>query len=290
MAGTHNDGTSVVEKVGSASIAGSERFQIRSSALRETYVIDIARPMSTIAPVYPTPIIYVLDGNTLFGLTCQVVRLLEIGSDGIPPAVVIGIGYPTGSSPEDQRRRRALRLRDFTPTEDDGYWRNTFSGTELPGHESAVHTGGASTFRNFMRDELQPFVKSYLGVDSLDQTLVGMSLGGLFTLHTFFITPRMFSRWVAVSPSIWWNGRALLDIESAVGGEIADIPARLFISEGSAEEEETRVNIQELVTRLRNPRYRKLDLTHHQFDGETHQSVFPSAISRGLRTVLKVSA
>ena len=287
MTDTHRDSSPAVERVGPASIANSDRFHIRSSVSGETYVVDIARPMAPTSPTYPTPVVYVLDGNTLFGLTCQIARLLEVGSDGIPPAIVIGIGYPLGSSPEGQQRRRALRLRDFTPTEDDGYWRKTFSGSEFPKPQLSLHMGGAGAFRNFVQDEVQPFVKSYLGNDSLDQTLVGMSLGGLFALHTFFTSPRMFSRWIAVSPSIWWNERELLVVETAIGEQIGDLPARLFISEGGAEAEETRADIQELVSRLRNPRYRRLDLTHHQFAGETHQSVYPGAISRGLRTVFK---
>ena len=290
MPDTRHTEAYVVEKVGSALITGTERFHIRSSVLRETYVIDIARPMSTAASAVPMTAVYVLDGNTLFGLTCQVTRLLEIGSEPIPPAVVVGIGYPTGASPQDQHRRRTLRLRDFTPTEDDRYWRKTFSGTDLPRSEVTAHTGGANTFCSFIRNELQPFVNSYLEVDTLDQTLVGMSLGGLFTLHTLFTAPNMFSRWIAVSPSIWWNRRALLDIESATASKWADTPARVFIAEGSAEEEETGVNIRELVTRLRQPQYQKLTLIHQQFLGETHQSVFPAAISRGLRSVLIDSA
>lgn len=278
-----------VVRVGPSLIAQSERFHLRSSIIGETYVIDIARPLAPAVPGRSRPVIYVLDGNTLFALTCQISRLLEIGSDAIPAAVVVGIGYPTDDSLEGHQRRRALRLRDFTPTADEAYWHRKFSGVAPLDLSLESHTGGASRFGAFIREELLPFVHSELQAETRDQTLVGMSLGGLFALHTFFTHPAMFTRWITVSPSIWWNGRALLDTEATIGSQTTHVSARLFISEGGAEEPETRLNILELLHRIRSERYPNLMLSHYEFPEETHQSIFPAAVGRGLRFVFKES-
>jgi hypothetical protein len=41
----------------------------------------------------------------------------------------------------------------------------------------------------------------------------------------------------------------------------------------------------ELAERLRSRHYPDFELEHQQFPGENHQSVFPMAVSRGLRWV-----
>lgn len=274
-----------IERRGPSALACSERFHLTSSIVGQTYVIDVARPLTLITSKHPVPVIYVLDGNSLFALTCQIGRLLEIGSDGIPPAVVVGIGYPTESSPESNRERRTLRVRDLTPTADDHSIRRIFTGSEGFPPSLRVNAGGAENFRSFIKEELQPFISAELKTDALDQTLVGMSLGGLFALDTLFSAPCLFARWIAVSPSIWWDHRVLFNAEAGIEAWPKHSPARVFLSVGGGEEPEMRLDVLELADRLRNRHHAGLQMEYHQFPGETHQSVFPGAVSRGLRAI-----
>jgi predicted alpha/beta superfamily hydrolase len=275
-----------IERQGMSSIAGSERIQIKSSVVGRTYVIDVARPLIPPPFMHSVPVIYVLDGNTLFALTCQIVRLLEGRSEGIPPAVVIGIGYPTEFSADGTLRRRALRVRDLTPTDNEmSTYRILGDAQRLPPSLN-LRAGGSNKFREFIRTELQPFIESELQTDSLDQVLVGMSLGGLFALETLLSCPSLFSRWIAVSPSLWWDSRILLNAEASMEHGPKECPARVFLGIGDAEEPDMRLDALKLAEQLRS-RHRGLELAYHQFPGESHQSVFPIAVSRGLRWVFE---
>ncbi|MEO8189559.1 MAG: alpha/beta hydrolase-fold protein [Acidobacteriota bacterium] len=73
----------------------------------------------------------------------------------------------------------------------------------------APRVGGSSNFRAFIRDELMPVVRERVRGNG-QTAIVGESLAGLFVLETFFEEPRLFGTWIALSPSLWWNGQALV--------------------------------------------------------------------------------
>lgn len=285
MNGIHGPAGPKITRRSSSSLACSERFHLASAIVGQTYVIDVARPPTSTPPSGSVPVIYVLDGNSLFAMTCQIARLLELDPRGIPSAVVVGIGYPTDSSLEGNRERRSLRIRDLTPTEDVFSVRRVLAGREEFPVDFDIQSGGSANFRMFIEEELQPFIRGELQIHALDQTLVGMSLGGLFAMETLLSFPSLFGRWIAVSPSIWWDGRVLLNVGASVDSWRENSRARVFMCVGGAEDAETQCDALELATRLESRRHASLELEFMEFPGETHQSVFPGAVSRGLRSV-----
>ena len=42
-----------------------------------------------------------------------------------------------------------------------------------------------------------------------ERAIVGESLAGLFIVETFLLEPGLFQRYIALSPSVWWNGGEL---------------------------------------------------------------------------------
>jgi predicted alpha/beta superfamily hydrolase len=48
-----------------------------------------------------------------------------------------------------------------------------------------------------------------------DAFIVGESLAALFVVETFVLEPSLFQRYIAISPSLWWNGGALLQLAAA---------------------------------------------------------------------------
>jgi predicted alpha/beta superfamily hydrolase len=68
--------------------------------------------------------------------------------------------------------------------------------------------GGAATYRRFLIQELQPWVAARYRTNGRS-ALMGESLAGLFVLETLLSSPGAFSDYIAVSPSIWWNGGKL---------------------------------------------------------------------------------
>jgi predicted alpha/beta superfamily hydrolase len=64
--------------------------------------------------------------------------------------------------------------------------------------------GGSGKFRDFLRDEVMPWVNGRYRTSGRDG-LIGESLAGLFTMETFLREPELFDDYVSVSPSLWWE-------------------------------------------------------------------------------------
>jgi predicted alpha/beta superfamily hydrolase len=101
------------------------------------------------------------------------------------PVIVVGV--------ENTERRR-----DMTgPTEVDS------------DKKIAPRVGGSAAFRVFFRDELLPAMRSRVRASGRS-AIIGESLAGLFVVETFIVAPDTFDVYIALSPSLWWNDRALV--------------------------------------------------------------------------------
>ena len=70
--------------------------------------------------------------------------------------------------------------------------------------------GNAKRFKNFIIEELIPFVNSNYNT-SEDRTIIGESLGGLLVLDIMYRHPESFRQYIAIDPSLWWNKNELLN-------------------------------------------------------------------------------
>jgi predicted alpha/beta superfamily hydrolase len=121
---------------------------------------------------------------------------------------------------------------------------------------------------------------------------VGHSLGGLFALYTLFHFPDTFDRYVALSPSLWWDNGVIFEYESAFANRHSELLARLFLAVGEREDEEgpeLRMisNLVKFHKRLQERAYAGLEMDMIIMAGETHQSVVAGATSRGLRSIFQ---
>lgn len=272
-----------------STLHNSRSFQFASRNVDQTFLIDVALPLMPVPEGEKLPVIYVLDGNIGFALAAQTARLLQMGPYPLPQAIVVGIGYHAATV-EEANRIPALRFRDMTPWTDEVHearFRNAPPPWTLP---DDIRQGGADAFGAFIEEELKPFIEATFPADPQDATIVGMSLGGLFVLHSLLAAPLRFQRYIAASPSLYWAERRIFDLEASYGDAASDLPASLFLSVGALEEAhdlDCRMvsNGYEMEARLRNRAWPGLDLTFEVFPGETHMSVFPAALSRGLTTV-----
>ncbi|WP_233568075.1 alpha/beta hydrolase [Cohnella faecalis] len=174
-------------------IAGSEEHLLLSEKNGREYRILIARPADP-PPPGGYPIIFALDGDATFFTLAEAVRLQTRKPHGYDPAIVVGIGYPSGE-PFDMTRR----CFDFTIPAEEGTLPVRPDGCPWP------ESGGADRFLDFLEFELFPFVGTRFEVDSARQTIFGHSLGGLFVLHALFARTGLFANYAAGSPSIWWG-------------------------------------------------------------------------------------
>ena len=275
-------GAAAVRSEQAATIAGSQRYVVEATKTKARYQIDVLRVESTAAKMpegFRLPVIYVLDGNTLFPMVSQMVNLNASFSRTLPAVLVVSIGYPADSSlnnAENIKEQLSRRRRDLSPA--------TSATTPPPG------SGGASDFLAFIRNDLKPFVDARYAMDPNDQTLIGHSMAGLFTAYAFLTAPDAFSRYIAVSPSLFWDERALIKQAGTPAVRKARGPARLFVSVGGLETRERMGEdmigvATDFVSVLQQQNVPGLTVSFHVFQDENHMSVIPAAFMRGLREV-----
>ena len=280
------------EDLGRATIAGSRRYALTSRLVDQTFIVDVARPTLPTPADRPLPVIYVLDADGAFGVTAQTARMLQMEAAGLPPVLVVGVGYRYSSPKLARAEHGAWRTRDFSPSLDRFSAPHTRAALAEAGYEAEVRYGGAAAFLAFLTEELRPFIAACYATNPSDQTLVGMSLGGLFSLYALFQAPAAFNRHLIVSPALWWDERIIFAEEAAYAEIATDLPAKVFLGVGASEEADGAPywpvsNLAALDAALRGRRYPELHLTHHVFPDETHMSVYPGAVSRGLRALFK---
>ena len=275
--------TSVLTELGPATLLRTESFDIRSDATGRMYRVWVHTPENyDSGATYPA--VYLLDAVWDMDTTVGIVRRLQF-MDLVPDLVFVGVGY------QDHATQALHRAQDFTPT--DMPWLTERLREQAPEWTSAG-AGEADKFYAFLRDELMPQIEDRFAVSSSDRTLVGHSLGGLFTLNALFRPDRLFQQFVALSPALFWDHRVLFEQEAEFAGTTKRLPARLFVSIGGSEQESDPLfepeiavkmvsNVQELERLLERRSYDGLEWMVRVFPDEYHDSVVPGTISRGLR-------
>ncbi|MGC4110319.1 MAG: alpha/beta hydrolase-fold protein [Nocardioides sp.] len=248
-----------------AQIPRSEQIDLVSPS-NGSFRIMISAPRGK-APPQGYPVVYLLDGNSVFGTMTEAVRMQE---GRIGPAVIVAIGYPIDTALDGPRR-----FYDLTEVTDP---KNL---PEQTGRDR--RTGGRETFLDFLIGQVKPLVESKYPIDQNSSTLFGHSLGGYFVLHTLFSRPEAFHKYVAASPSIWWNGHSLVTerksyIEKRRGHEKRN---ELMVIVG-AEELGYMVNDARDIVRTLAP----MRVYHKEIAGEDHVSVLPPALNAALHFAL----
>lgn len=268
-----------------ATIPDTELRTFSSSNVDQEFSIFVALPHTYAQePHRVYPVVYVLDGSAVFGIVTQTVRLLDFVND-LREMVIVGIGYPNVSTFKDTM---GFRTRDLTPSECNWY-ENQYkaSAPEAPEHAGE---GEAAKFLQFIREELMPFINTNYRTLPEDNALVGYSFGGLFGLYTLFNQPDMFKRYLICSPSVWWDNEMIIQLEKNFAASNDDLAAWLYMSVGGNEPEYMIADMYKMTNALRSRQYKSLEITTRFFEGESHMSVFPAFISRGLRVAFAQEA
>jgi predicted alpha/beta superfamily hydrolase len=178
------------------------------------------------------------------------------------------------------------------------------------------NVGGLDAFLKVIETEIKPRVAQLVPVDTANAALFGHSIGGLAVLRALFTEPGAFRTFIAASPSIWWDADAVLAGEAPFGKIIRSRSAapRVLITVGANEtnpsdipqafldslpaDKATQVRAfaqmtshwsgmvsgaRDLATRLaRIPGAPDYKVTFVAFAEETHGTVSPAALSRGM--------
>lgn len=166
-----------------------EQVKLISNQLNEERTLNIYLPNGYYENLDKNfPVVYLLDGG-LDEDFLHISGIIQFGSfswiNMLPPSIVVGIV-------------NVDRKRDFTYP----------SKLELDQKEFPT-SGGSSKFISFIKTELQEYISVNYRVTN-EKTIIGQSLGGLLATEILFSNPNLFSNYIIISPSLWWDSENLL--------------------------------------------------------------------------------
>lgn len=165
-----------------------DSLKISSDFVKEDRVINIWTPPGYAESQERYPVLYMPDGGIKEDfphIANTVAALVKEGK--IPAVILVGI-------------ENTVRGRDLT------------GESQVKEHEKykIPMTDGAKNFRSFIKKELMTEINSrYRTSDT--KGIIGESLAGLFVMETFFLEPASFDFYIAMDPSLWWNGNHLVN-------------------------------------------------------------------------------
>jgi predicted alpha/beta superfamily hydrolase len=179
----------------------------------------------------------------------HVIRTVDslIALRAIRPIIVVGV-------PNTQRRR------DLT-------------GPTRVKSDSAIapRVGGSAEFRRFLRYELIPEIARRYRVTP-ERGIIGESLAGLFVVETFLDEPDLFTHYMALDPSVWWNSGALVDSAASRLATFDSKPRSLYIA--TSLEPGTTVGSSRIIDAIKSAPPRRLRWKYEPRPDLTHGTIF----------------
>jgi len=280
--------------------ASLEQFTLAHPSGDRQLTISVAAP-ATAMPDSAVPVLYVVDGDMLFGMAAEIARAVSSVA-GFPAHYVVGVGYDA-----DYADFLKLRTADLAPPIGAQALADLASlGAAIGGEQG----GGADAFLDLLSGPLQAEMTArYPATAGGSRILFGHSLGGLFAAHALLTRPDSFSAFLISSPSLWWDGFSILGQLTAFRKRLSAVPRQphIFVNVGAREQELPTsvpdgigVTLAEAQEQVRGARMvdaagefagalgeaGAIALRHVAFAGEDHVSVAPAAILHGMRFAL----
>lgn len=259
-------------------VPNTEILRLHSKQTGADYELFVATPPDYRKSGQSYPVVYMLDADYSFALVRNIVQLF-VERENLQPMILVAVAYPGAANSREIYRKS--RTRDYTPVyaPDGGY-----------GAEHQKVSGGGPRFRAFFAKELIPMIDRKFPTQRGDRALIGHSYGGLFASFVLVTEPELFNRYIIVSPSLWYANRTAITMAQSAVPAGARVNARVFFGIGAFENQPQSGramvdDLKEFIARIRDHNLVRLKLEMKIFEGETHNSVFPSAVTRGLLTV-----
>lgn len=242
-----------------------EKFKIQSEILSEEREYWISLPTSykdELISYKQYPILIILDGNTHFSFVTSIVNSMSSGNTDkreIPEMIVVGI-------------LNVNRERDFTPDK------------IVTKREN--QTGGGDNFLSFIENELIPKLDSEFRTVPY-RVLVGHSLGGLITAHSYLQENSLFNSYISIDPSFGtWNEKVMDEKVSSIQNKVLSRP--LYVATANW----GRRNLRNRDRHIRffeslNSKTNNLNAYHKYYPSKNHSSVVLPAFYDGLNFIFK---
>lgn len=226
------------------------------------------------------PVFYLLDGSYTFPIAHATRTGIDIFG-GLDNVIIVGISYDWEQSFQPWFINRWT---DLTPTHDTIMDKapNALSAVGLK--KGDLKSGGADAFIEVLKKEILPFIDKNYKTNE-DKGISGHSLGGLFTGYCLLKEPTLFQRYGILSPSFWWAGGKVLELEKKYAAQNQSLKAKVFIAVGNLEGPIMVSPMTSFSDSLKSRNYTGLQLTTQVFENEDHMSVIPASISRMLKVL-----
>jgi predicted alpha/beta superfamily hydrolase len=245
-------------------LMGTEQMMLKSKETGRDYVLQVRNPLGY-DRLRKYPVVYLLDGDVLFGTAKETLTMLEYGKE-MEEVILVGISYG----------------KDF------GYWYNSrvddFCPTRRTDYPHFPGGGDADKFMAFIEKRVFPLVSKDYSVDDEKRVLAGYSLGALFGLYAAFKNTDLFHYYLLISPSLWWDEKLAFNWEDEYAQSHDDLPVRIVLTsgerEGSGKEEVSLMN-----EKLSGRAYESLNLETIYTQGDNHYMTFPAAFAKGINAI-----
>ena len=235
-----------------------QSYRLPSQVLGAQRVVNVWTPPSYGEGERTYPVLYVIDGGIAQDFH-HMSGLAQLGTWGTMQEMIV-VGIET----VDRRREPA-----FPPVRDSALRRD---------YPTA---GGSRAFHLFLATEVKPFIARRYRASGED-AVIGESLAGLFIVETFLRAPGTFDRYVAISPSLWWDDMALADEAAALLARHDGAERTLWLTvadEGGTMQE----GMDRLVAALRAGAPAGLRWTYEPRHAESHATIYHGAALDALR-------
>lgn len=233
-----------------------QSFHFHSKILKEDRVLNFWVP-SDYNDSISYQVVYVLDGsiNEDFMHVAGLVQFFNL-QFGFPPTIVVGIG-------------NVDRKRDFT-----------FEPTVEVYKDELPTSGGSHAFMKYLEEEVIPIVNNRFHTNDTSY-LIGQSLGGLLATEVLLKHPHLFSHYLIVSPSMWWNDESLLHNAENLANKMKSTPAYVYIAVGK--EGKVMQRGAKGIYRAIKSQDKAERLIFNKMKNENHASILHLAIYEGLQ-------
>ncbi|WP_394801177.1 alpha/beta hydrolase [Pedobacter montanisoli] len=239
--------------------------EIQSKELNEKRILNIYLPEGyNPQDTVKYPVIYLLDGSADEDFI-HIAGLVQFNSfewvNYIPKSIVVGIATVD-------------RRRDFT-----------FPTTIEADKKAYPTTGHSNSFIAFIEKELQPYIQSKYRTNQT-KTIIGQSLGGLLVTEILFNKPKLFNKYIIISPSLWWDNGSLLN-QSIANFERTDI----YIAVGkegltpTAVPRVMEVDANVLADKIKNLNRKNVTVHFDYLPLENHATIMHQAVSNAFRHI-----
>lgn len=230
----------------------------RSEALQEHRTLNVYLPYGY-DKTKAYPVIYLLDGSANEDLL-HIVGLVQFFhmQFNMPDCIVVGIA-------------NVDRKRDFT------------FHTDLPDLKKEFPTTGHSDrFIQFVETELQPYVNACYKTDGT-RFIIGQSLGGLLATEILLKKPALFTHYLIVSPSLWWDNESLLKQVGALLSRQGDTKAYVYVSAGKQEDTTMQREARDIAGILKQDKKKRFKVDYVPLANENHATILHQSINEALK-------